>query len=254
MENLEKTETVEEITQTQTEEDTNTNTNTEKTEQTEQTEQLAPDSEQQESSLENVESSLENVTLNQDNDDEKVAEVEDDQPDQVMSDAVKDEPVSGMLANEAPVAQETYDPMEEQMEPTDDPKEEDTVTYEQDEQMEAEDEFGRGEMIVESENAPLGNQEVGEQEEEEKDKRITTRFITKYERARVLGVRATQIAMGAPVMIQLNDETDPLEIANKEMRQGKLPIIIRRILPGGKKYEDWHVNELDDPQQTGQRL
>jgi len=167
---------------------------------------------------------------------------------------VKDEPVAGMPLNDAG-QEETYDPMDEQMEPEPtepqimyDPKEEDTVTYEQDQPMEVEEDFGEGEMI-ESENAPLGNQEVGEHEEEEKDKRITTRFITKYERARVLGVRATQIAMGAPVMIQLNDETDPLEIANKEMRQGKLPIIIRRILPGGKKYEDWHVNELDDPQQ-----
>merc|ERR1711918_116606 len=46
-----------------------------------------------------------------------------------------------------------------------------------------------------------------------KDLRMTTRFITKFEKARVLGVRATQISMGAPVMIELTNETDPLEIA-----------------------------------------
>jgi len=79
-----------------------------------------------------------------------------------------------------------------------------------------------------------------------KDLRVTTRFITKFEKARVLGVRATQISMGAPVMIDLTNETDPLEIALKEMLERKSPLIIRRILPGGKKYEDWKVNELLD--------
>ncbi|KAK6040364.1 hypothetical protein COOONC_22134 [Cooperia oncophora] len=38
--------------------------------------------------------------------------------------------------------------------------------------------------------------------------RVTTPFMTKYERARVLGTRALQIAMGAPVMVELEGETD----------------------------------------------
>ncbi|GIY01502.1 DNA-directed RNA polymerases I, II, and III subunit RPABC2 [Caerostris darwini] len=48
-------------------------------------------------------------------------------------------------------------------------------------------------------------------------KRITTPFMTKYERARVLGTRALQIAMNAPVTVELEGETDPLQIAMKEL-------------------------------------
>mmetsp|Transcript_13332 Transcript_13332/g.48528 ORF Transcript_13332/g.48528 Transcript_13332/m.48528 type:complete len:149 (+) Transcript_13332:238-684(+) len=73
--------------------------------------------------------------------------------------------------------------------------------------------------------------------------RKTTRFLTKYERARVLGTRALQISMNAPVMVELAGETDPLEIAMKELREKKIPFTIRRYLPDGS-YEDWGVNEL----------
>merc|ERR1712077_165486 len=73
--------------------------------------------------------------------------------------------------------------------------------------------------------------------------RITTPYMTKYERARVLGTRALQIAMCAPVMVELEGETDPLQIAMKELKQRKIPIIIRRYLPDNS-YEDWAINEL----------
>ncbi|KAI3360119.1 hypothetical protein L3Q82_014439 [Scortum barcoo] len=74
-------------------------------------------------------------------------------------------------------------------------------------------------------------------------KRITTPYMTKYERARVLGTRALQIAMCAPVMVELEGETDPLQIAMKELKSRKIPIIIRRYLPDGS-YEDWGCDEL----------
>ncbi|WIA15360.1 hypothetical protein OEZ86_003985 [Tetradesmus obliquus] len=73
--------------------------------------------------------------------------------------------------------------------------------------------------------------------------RITTRYLTKYERARVLGTRALQISMNAPVMVDTGDETDPLEIAMKELREKKIPFTIRRYLPDGS-YEDWALKEL----------
>mmetsp|Transcript_2814 Transcript_2814/g.7016 ORF Transcript_2814/g.7016 Transcript_2814/m.7016 type:complete len:129 (-) Transcript_2814:554-940(-) len=76
--------------------------------------------------------------------------------------------------------------------------------------------------------------------------RITTRYMTKYERARVLGTRALQISMNAPVMVALDGETDPLEIAMKELREKKIPFTIRRYLPDGS-YEDWRVDELIIP-------
>ncbi|XP_059809548.1 DNA-directed RNA polymerases I, II, and III subunit RPABC2 isoform X2 [Hypanus sabinus] len=59
-------------------------------------------------------------------------------------------------------------------------------------------------------------------------KRITTSYMTK---------------MCAPVMVELEGETDPLQIAMKELKARKIPIIIRRYLPDGS-YEDWGVDEL----------
>lgn len=73
--------------------------------------------------------------------------------------------------------------------------------------------------------------------------RITTRYMTKYERARVLGTRALQISMNAPVMVDIEGETDPLKIAMKELRERKIPIIIRRYLPDNS-FEDWSIDEL----------
>lgn len=60
--------------------------------------------------------------------------------------------------------------------------------------------------------------------------RITTRFLTKYERARILGTRALQISMNAPIMVKPGNETDPLKIAMMELRARKIPIIIRRFV------------------------
>lgn len=60
--------------------------------------------------------------------------------------------------------------------------------------------------------------------------------VTKYERARLLGARALQIAMGAPFMIKLTDKDlemigyNPIEIAKIEFAKGALPITIKRIL------------------------
>ncbi|MCJ1437366.1 DNA-directed RNA polymerases I II and III subunit RPABC2 [Xylographa pallens] len=75
------------------------------------------------------------------------------------------------------------------------------------------------------------------------DKRSTTPYMTKYERARVLGTRALQISMNAPVLVDLEGETDPLQIAVKELREKKIPLVVRRYLPDGW-YEDWTCEEL----------
>ena len=77
----------------------------------------------------------------------------------------------------------------------------------------------------------------------ESARRVTTPYMTKYERARVLGTRALQISMGAPVMVELEGETDPLQIAMKELKAQKIPIIIRRYMPDGS-HEDWGIDEL----------
>jgi len=86
--------------------------------------------------------------------------------------------------------------------------------------------------------------EILDQQTQPSDRpRITTRYMTKYERARILGTRALQISMNAPVMVELNGESDPLEIAMKELREKKIPFTVRRYLPDGS-YEDWSVEEL----------
>ena len=48
--------------------------------------------------------------------------------------------------------------------------------------------------------------------------------FARYERARVLGTRALQIAMCAPVMVELEGETDPLVIAQKELKMRKVSV------------------------------
>ncbi|RCK65813.1 DNA-directed RNA polymerases I, II, and III subunit RPABC2 [Candida viswanathii] len=76
-----------------------------------------------------------------------------------------------------------------------------------------------------------------------KEKRTTTPYMTKYERARILGTRALQISLNAPVLVDIEGETDPLQIAMKELAQRKIPLVIRRYLPDGS-YEDWGCDEL----------
>ncbi|KAI7848286.1 RNA polymerase, subunit omega/K/RPB6 [Circinella umbellata] len=77
----------------------------------------------------------------------------------------------------------------------------------------------------------------------EAKEKTTTPYMTKYERARVLGTRALQISLNAPVMVDLDGESDPLVIAMKELREKKIPLVVRRFLPDGT-YEDWHVKDL----------
>lgn len=76
-----------------------------------------------------------------------------------------------------------------------------------------------------------------------KEDRTTTPYLTKYERARVLGTRALQISLNAPVLVDIEGETDPLQIAMKELAQRKIPLVVRRYLPDGS-YEDWGCDEL----------
>ena len=97
------------------------------------------------------------------------------------------------------------------------------------------------EVLPADEGGLAGQGDVGP--DGRKIEKTTTPYMTKYERARVLGTRALQIAMCAPVMVELEGETDPLQIAMKELKQRKIPIIIRRYLPD-QSYEDWAINEL----------
>ncbi|CAN6180011.1 unnamed protein product [Urochloa humidicola] len=97
-----------------------------------------------------------------------------------------------------------------------------------------------------NEDAPddvVGAEAEDKEQEKKARERKTSKYMTKYERARILGTRALQVSMNAPVMVELEGETDPLEIAMKELRERKIPFTIRRYLPDGS-YEDWGVDEL----------
>ena len=65
--------------------------------------------------------------------------------------------------------------------------------------------------------------------------------FTKYERARILGARALQIAMNAPLLIKIETEDlekikyDALKIAEVELNSGILPISIKRPFPRKKE-------------------
>ena len=73
--------------------------------------------------------------------------------------------------------------------------------------------------------------------------RITTPYLTTYEKARVLALRAEQLSKGAPPMIKLYRNSNPIDIANIELERGLIKFIIRRYLPNGM-YEEWSVDEL----------
>lgn len=65
--------------------------------------------------------------------------------------------------------------------------------------------------------------------------------FTKYERARILGARALQIAMNAPLLIKISKEDlesvkyDALKIAEIELDSGILPISVKRPFPRRKE-------------------
>ena len=74
---------------------------------------------------------------------------------------------------------------------------------------------------------------------------VTSKYMTRFELARIIGTRATQISMNSPPKISLGpDEIDPIKIAIKELKAKKIPISIRRYFPDGS-YEDVDANTLD---------
>jgi len=75
----------------------------------------------------------------------------------------------------------------------------------------------------------------------------TSPILTRYERAKLLGLRTEQIARGAKPLVDLMDPAfeglSPADIAMEELRQKKTPFIIVRNLPDGKR-EHWKVKDM----------
>jgi DNA-directed RNA polymerase subunit K/omega len=78
----------------------------------------------------------------------------------------------------------------------------------------------------------------------ENSKRITKKFMTTYERVRILGERAKQLSLGAKPLIKGAENMDPKVVAKMELEKKIIPLIIIRPLPNGQK-EKWRVSELE---------
>lgn len=100
---------------------------------------------------------------------------------------------------------------------------------------------------------------------------MTSPYLSKYERARIIGVRALQIryiprarsrdtrvivlkglirslhsiyfSQNAPIFVEIGNVKDPIEIARKELDERKIPFCIRRNLPN-EHYEIWRLDDL----------
>ena len=67
-------------------------------------------------------------------------------------------------------------------------------------------------------------------------------ILTRFEKARIMGARALQLSLGAPVFIEIpKNATTSLEIAMEELKQRVIPIVIKRTLPNG----DYQIIPLD---------
>ena len=73
--------------------------------------------------------------------------------------------------------------------------------------------------------------------------RVSLPYITKYEKAKLWGIRAQQIAHGAEAMVPVEDKISIREIVKTEYRNKRIPLIIRRFLPNGN-FEDWKLKDF----------
>jgi len=69
-------------------------------------------------------------------------------------------------------------------------------------------------------------------------------YVTLYEKARIIGLRANQLSLGArPFIVVPADVTDVKDIARLEFAQKRLPFLIKRPLPNGTA-EYWRLQDL----------
>ena len=62
----------------------------------------------------------------------------------------------------------------------------------------------------------------------------------------LIGIRATQISQGAPVFVDIEYISDPIEMAKKEIINNKCPLYIKRYI-GLDRYELWDPNIMIKP-------
>jgi len=77
----------------------------------------------------------------------------------------------------------------------------------------------------------------------QEEERISKPVLFKFERVRILGIRAKQLQMGAKPLIKNVEGLNPKEIAKLELKEKVIPFIVERSLPNGKK-EKFKISEL----------
>lgn len=75
-------------------------------------------------------------------------------------------------------------------------------------------------------------------------KKKTVPFLNKFEKARLLGVRIQQLSSGAEPKINTTGFESIIEIVEEELKQRKIPLIIKRNLPNGES-EEWKLEEFE---------
>jgi len=66
--------------------------------------------------------------------------------------------------------------------------------------------------------------------------------ITKFEKAKIIGIRAQMIADGSEPLIDTKNLTGAIEIAEEEYKQKKIPLMITRNINGIKEY--WRLDDF----------
>jgi len=82
------------------------------------------------------------------------------------------------------------------------------------------------------------------EEQVDNNSRLSSGRLTKYERVRIIGIRAKQIMMGANILVKGVENKTPTEIAELELKHNMVPFKIKRKLPNGK-FEIWKLSELE---------
>lgn len=76
------------------------------------------------------------------------------------------------------------------------------------------------------------------------NKNKTSKYLTKYEKAKIIGLRAQQIATGSVVFVDVpKGMINSIEIARKELEERKIPFIVKRKI-GHNEFEYWKLDDL----------
>lgn len=79
--------------------------------------------------------------------------------------------------------------------------------------------------------------------------KVSKMIMTKYEFDQVIGIRTMQLANGATPFVNIDNlviksNMELRQVALQELKEGRLPLIIKRPLPNNK-FEEVRVKDLD---------